>query len=253
MLNKKQTDQSVSNKAKTSEEKKVKNKLEKFYQIVKEHDIAYYKNHNPIISDAEYDDLRRSILEIEKEYPSLVNSQSPSFTVGAEPSEKFNKVKHLTPMLSIQNAKNKEEVISWSDSLRNFLRIEENQIVSYVAEPKIDGLSASLIYEDGILKVGATRGNGKIGEDITENIKTIRGIPHKIDKKRAPKFLEIRGEVYMSHDNFNLLNKIQGKQSKELFKNPRNAAAGSLKQLDPNETAKRSLEFFAYAWGSVSS
>ena len=253
MLNKKQTDQSVSNKAKTSEEKKVKNKLEKFYQIVKEHDIAYYKNHNPIISDAEYDDLRRSILEIEKEYPSLVNSESPSFTIGAEPSEKFNKVKHLTPMLSIQNAKNKEEVISWSDSLRNFLRIDENQIVSYVAEPKIDGLSASLIYEDGILKVGATRGNGKIGEDITENIKTIRGIPHKIDKKRAPKFLEIRGEVYMSHDNFNLLNKIQGKQSKELFKNPRNAAAGSLKQLDPNETAKRSLEFFAYAWGSVSS
>ena len=120
-------------------------------------------------------------------------------------------------MLSIQNAKNKEEVISWSDSLRNFLRIEENQIVSYVAEPKIDGLSASLIYEDGILKVGATRGNGKIGEDITENVKTITGIPHKIDKKRAPKFLEIRGEVYMSHDNFNLLNKIQGKQSLSLI------------------------------------
>ena len=253
MLNKNQIDLTGLNKTKTSAEKKAKVRLEKLYKTIKTHDIAYYKNHKPTISDSEYDDIRRSILEIEKEYPFLVTSDSPSFKVGAEPSEKFNKVKHSTPMLSIQNAKNKEEVISWSDSLRNFLRIDQNQAINYIAEPKIDGLSASLIYEDGILKVGATRGNGKIGEDITENIKTIRSIPHKIDKKKAPKFLEIRGEVYMSHDNFNLLNKIQGKQNKELFKNPRNAAAGSLKQLDPNETAKRSLEFFAYAWGSVSS
>ena len=253
MSSKKQKDQSSLINTRNSLEKKVKIKLEKLYETIKKHDIAYYKNHNPIISDAEYDEIRRLILEIEKDYPSLINSNSPSFRVGAEPSEKFKKVKHSTPMLSIQNAKNKEEVIAWSDSLRNFLRIDENHIIEYVAEPKIDGLSASLIYVDGILKVGATRGNGKIGEDITENIKTIKGIPHTIDKKRAPKFLEIRGEVYMSHDNFNLLNEIQDKQGKEMFKNPRNAAAGSLKQLDPKETAKRSLEFFAYAWGSVSS
>ena len=253
MSSKKQKDQSSLINTKNSLEKKVKIKLEKLYETIKKHDIAYYENHNPTISDAEYDEIRRLILEIEKDYPSLITSNSPSLRVGAEPSEKFKKVKHSTPMLSIQNAKNKEEVIAWSDSLRNFLRIDENNIIEYVAEPKIDGLSASLIYEDGVLKVGATRGNGKIGEDITENIKTIKGIPHTIDKKRAPKFLEIRGEVYMSHDNFNLLNEIQDKQGKELFKNPRNAAAGSLKQLDPKETAKRSLEFFAYAWGSASS
>jgi len=253
MSSKKQKDQSSLINTKNSLEKKVKIKLEKLYETIKKHDFAYYENHNPTISDAEYDEIRRLILEIEKDYPSLITSNSPSLRVGAEPSEKFKKVKHSTPMLSIQNAKNKEEVIAWSDSLRNFLRIDENNIIEYVAEPKIDGLSASLIYEDGILKVGATRGNGKIGEDITENIKTIKGIPHTIDKKRAPKFLEIRGEVYMSHDNFNLLNEIQDKQGKELFKNPRNAAAGSLKQLDPKETAKRSLEFFAYAWGSASS
>ena len=252
MSNKEKIDQHQSDNTKTSKEKKVKDQLEQLYLTVKKHDISYYKDHNPLISDAEYDDLRRSILEIEQKYPSLVNANSPSLSVGAEPSEKFKKVNHSTPMLSIQNAKNKEEVISWSDSLRNFLRIDSTEKIDYVAEPKIDGLSASLIYEDGILKVGATRGNGKTGEDITENIKTIKSIPRVLDRKKAPKLLEIRGEVYMSHDNFNLLNKIQDKQGKELFKNPRNAAAGSLKQLDPNETAKRSLEFFAYAWGSAS-
>ena len=252
MSNKEKIDQHQSDNTITSKEKKVKDQLEQLYLTVKKHDISYYKDHNPLISDAEYDDLRRSILEIEQKYPSLVNANSPSFSVGAEPSEKFKKVNHSTPMLSIQNAKNKEEVISWSDSLRNFLRIDSKEKIDYVAEPKIDGLSASLIYEDGILKVGATRGNGKTGEDITENIKTIKSIPRVLDRKKAPKLLEIRGEVYMSHDNFNLLNKIQDKHGKELFKNPRNAAAGSLKQLDPNETAKRSLEFFAYAWGSAS-
>ena len=209
MSSKKQKDQSLLINTRNSLEKKVKIKLEELYETIKKHDIAYYENHNPTISDAEYDEIRRLILEIEKDNPSLINSNSPSFRVGAEPSEKFKKVKHSTPMLSIQNAKNKEEVIAWSDSLRNFLRIDENHIIEYVAEPKIDGLSASLIYEDGVLKVGATRGNGKIGEDITENIKTIKGIPHTIDKRRAPKFLEIRGEVYMSHNNFNLLNELE--------------------------------------------
>ena len=170
MSNKKKIGQNQSDNTKTSKEKKVKNQLEHLYLTVKKHDISYYKDHNPIISDAEYDDLRRSIQEIEQKYPFLVNENSPSFSVGAEPSEKFKKVNHSTPMLSIQNAKNREEVISWSDSLRNFLRIDSAEKIDYVAEPKIDGLSASLIYEDGILKLGATRGNGKTGEDITENI-----------------------------------------------------------------------------------
>ena len=211
MSNKEKIDQHQLDNTQTSKEKKVKDRLEQLYLTVKKHDISYYKDHNPSISDSEYDDLRRNILEIEQKYPSLVNPDSPSFSVGAEPSEKFKKVNHLTPMLSIQNAKNREEVVSWSDSLRNFLRIDSMEKIDYVAEPKIDGLSASLIYEDGILKLGATRGNGKTGEDITENIKTIKSIPHVLDRKKAPKLLEIRGEVYMSHDNFNLLNKIQDK------------------------------------------
>ena len=231
----------------------VKDKLSNLYSEVKKHDDLYYKKHNPIISDNEYDELRRSIDKIEKDFPLLISSLSPSLRVGANPSEKFGKIKHSVPMLSIQNAKNKEEIISWSDGLKNFLRIEDNISIDYVAEPKIDGLSASIIYVDGVLKVGATRGNGSLGEDVTENIKTIRGIPLTIDKNKAPKILEIRGEVYMSHDNFYALNRTQELEGKEPFKNPRNAAAGSLKQLDPKETGKRSLEFFAYAWGSTSS
>ena len=234
-------------------EDKAKKELKKLYSEVKKHDDYYYTDHSPKILDSEYDELRRSILNLEKKFPSLVLPNSPSLNIGADPSEKFDKVKHSLPMLSIQNAKNREEVISWNDGIKNFLRIGDDTTISYVAEPKIDGLSASLLYEDGVLKVGATRGNGQLGEDVTENIKTIKGVPLNIDKKKAPKVLEIRGEVYMSHDNFYLLNKIQEEQGKEPFKNPRNAAAGSLKQLDPNETSKRSLEFFAYAWGVSSS
>ena len=234
-------------------ENKAKKELLNLYSEVKKHDNYYYSDHNPEISDSEYDDLRRSIIKIENDFPSLILPSSPSLNVGAEPSEKSGKVRHSLPMLSIQNAKNKEEVISWSDGIKNFLMINDTTIIDYVAEPKIDGLSASLLYENGVLKVGATRGNGVFGEDITENIKTIKGVPLTIDKKKAPKILEIRGEVYMSHKNFFLLNKIQEEQGKDLFKNPRNAAAGSLKQLDPRETSKRSLEFFAYAWGAASS
>ena len=232
---------------------KAKKELSKLYSEVNKHDEYYYREHNPKIPDNEYDDLRRSILKIEANFPSLVLATSPSLRVGAEPSEKFGKVKHSLPMLSIQNAKNREEVVSWNDGIKNFLMINDNTVIEYVAEPKIDGLSASLLYENGELTVAATRGNGLFGEDITENIKTIKGVPLTIDKKRAPKVLEIRGEVYMSHDNFYSLNKIQIEQGKEPFKNPRNAAAGSLKQLDPKETSKRSLEFFAYAWGDSSS
>jgi len=234
-------------------EDKAKKELKKLYSEVKKHDGYYYTDHNPKILDSEYDELRRSILKLEKNFPSLILPNSPSFSVGAEPSGKFGKVKHSLPMLSIQNAKSRDEVISWNEGIKNFLMTGDDETFSYVAEPKIDGLSASLLYENGTLKVGATRGNGQIGEDITENIKTIKGVPLNIDKKKAPKILEIRGEVYMSHDNFYSLNNIQIQQGKEPFKNPRNAAAGSLKQLDPKETSKRSLEFFAYAWGNCSS
>ena len=169
-------------------EDKAKKELKKLYSEVKKHDDYYYTDHSPKILDSEYDELRRSILDLEKKFPSLVLPNSPSLNIGAEPSEKFDKVKHSLPMLSIQNAKNREEVISWNDGIKNFLRIGDDTTISYVAEPKIDGLSASLLYKDGILKVGATRGNGQLGEDVTENIKTIKGVPLNIDKKKiSPK------------------------------------------------------------------
>ena len=234
-----------------------KNKtLERFKKLKKEISRArenYFNKNKSDITDQEYDRLIDEYRNLLVADPSLSSTDDLTNQVGAFPQSKFKKVKHRSPMYSLSNGFSNDDILVFLKQVKSFLDLPENEKIALVFEPKIDGLSASLIYEDGVLKVGATRGNGKIGEDITENIKTIKGIPHTIDKRRAPKFLEIRSEEYMSHNNFNLLNEIQDKQGKEMFKNPRNAAAGSLKQLDPKETAKRSLEFFAYAWGSVSS
>ena len=152
-------------------------------------------------------------------------------------------------MLSIQNAKNISDVNSWIDGLKNFLLLDNEQEIEFIAEPKIDGLSATLIYKKGELTLGATRGDGSFGEDVTENLRTIIDIPQNLNKKIAPDILEVRGEVYITHDEFNDLNEKQKQSGKDIFKNPRNAAAGSLKQLDPKETSKRPLRFFAFSWG----
>jgi len=233
-------------------EKEAKVKLANLYEKINLHNKKYYQDNNPSITDSEYDDLFREASQLEKDFPNLKDKDSPTEKVGAEPLEGFQKVKHEVPMLSIQNAKNIDEVNNWLESLKSFLLLNEKERIEFIAEPKIDGLSATLIYKSGELIVGATRGDGNFGEDVTENIKTIVEIPKSIDKKLAPDILEVRGEVYITHNDFEKLNEKQNDSGKDVFKNPRNAAAGSLKQLDPNETAKRPLKFFAYSWGQMS-
>ena len=227
-------------------------KLNSLYEQIIEHNKKYHQDNNPSISDAEYDELVREAIEIEKEFPEFKQTNSPTDLVGSEPLEGFAKIQHKIPMLSIQNAKNIDEVNNWVDGLKNFLLLEDKEEIEFIAEPKIDGLSATLIYDKGELILGATRGDGAFGEDVTDNLRTIIDIPKSLNKNLAPDRLEVRGEVYITHDEFNDLNEKQKKDGKDLFKNPRNAAAGSLKQLDPKETSKRPLRFFAFSWGVFS-
>ena len=227
-------------------------KLNSLYEQIIEHNKKYHQDNNPSISDAEYDELVREAIEIEKEFPELKQTNSPTDLVGSAPLEGFAKIQHKIPMLSIQNAKNIDEVNNWVDGLKNFLLLEDKEEIEFIAEPKIDGLSATLIYDKGELILGATRGNGAFGEDVTDNLRTIIDIPKSLNKNLAPDRLEVRGEVYITHDEFNDLNEKQKKDGKDIFKNPRNAAAGSLKQLDPKETSKRPLRFFAFSWGVFS-
>ena len=229
-----------------------KSKLNSLYKQIIKHNKRYHQDNNPSISDAEYDELVREAIEIEKKFPELKKNNSPTDLVGSEPLEGFAKVQHKIPMLSIQNAKNIDEVNNWVDGLKNFLLLEDKEEIEFIAEPKIDGLSATLIYDKGELILGATRGNGSFGENVTDNLKTIIDIPKSLNKNLAPDRLEVRGEVYITHDEFNDLNQKQKKDGKDIFKNPRNAAAGSLKQLDPKETSKRPLRFFAFSWGVFS-
>lgn len=213
-------------------------------------DEAYYKNDRPEISDAEYDALRRRNLLIEKRFPKLKRKDSPSDKVGAPPSTKFEKSKHAIPMLSLDNAFNDADVIEFDKRVRRFLRLDENESLAYTAEPKIDGLSLNLRYEGGVLKIAATRGDGQTGENVTGNVLTVDDIPQVL--KNAPDVFEVRGEIYMSHEDFEALNARLETAGEERFANPRNAAAGSLRQLDAAITASRPLKFFAYAWGEVS-
>ena len=227
-------------------------KLNSLYEQIIEHNKKYHQDNNPSISDAEYDELVREAIEIEKEFPEFKQTNSPTDLVGSAPLDGFAKIQHKIPMLSIQNAKNIDEVNNWVDGLKNFLLLEDKEEIEFIAEPKIDGLSATLIYDKGELILGATRGDGAFGEDVTDNLRTIIDIPKSLNKNLAPDRLEVRGEVYITHDEFNDHNEKQKKDGKDIFKNPRNAAAGSLKQLDPKETSKRPLRFFAFSWGVFS-
>ena len=215
------------------------------------HDRRYYREDAPTVSDAEYDALRQRNAAIEARYPELIRPDSPSLRVGAKPSEKFAKVIHRVPMLSLDNAFEDGDVVDFAARVRRFLGLKPDDELTFVAEPKIDGLSASLRYEDGVFVQGATRGDGIEGEDVTANLRTLRDVPLRLHGK-APEVLEVRGEVYMLHKDFAALNERQAKDGKPLFANPRNSAAGSLRQLDPSITARRPLHFFAYAWGEVS-
>ncbi|WP_420433506.1 NAD-dependent DNA ligase LigA [Hyphobacterium sp.] len=218
---------------------------------IRTHDRAYYQHDAPKISDAAYDALRQRLEAVEARFPELATEDSPSRTVGAAPSGKFGEVRHARPMLSLGNAFNDEDVADFVQRVRRFLGLSDDDPVAFTAEPKIDGLSASLRYEKGVLVLGATRGDGETGENVTANLKTIEGIPHRIEGG-VPDVLEVRGEVYMSHADFAALNDRQREIGKPEYKNPRNAAAGSLRQIDATVTASRALKFFAYAWGELS-
>ena len=219
---------------------------------IRAHDERYYQQDAPTISDGDYDALRRRLNELEAAHPDLVTVDSPSQTVGAAPSEAFAKVRHAVPMLSLGNAFSDEDVVEFSARIRRFLQMKADDALAISAEPKIDGLSASLLYENGRFVRGATRGDGAVGEDVTQNLRTIADVPDTLEGDDVPKRLEVRGEVYMSHFDFRALNERQVEAGKPVFANPRNAAAGSLRQLDPTVTAARPLRFFAYAWGEAS-
>jgi DNA ligase (NAD+) len=215
------------------------------------HDQRYYQDDAPSIPDAEYDALRRRYDALEERFPELRTAESRSAKVGAAPSRGFAKVRHAVPMLSLQNAFADEDVTEFVRRIRRFLNLKEDEPVMFAAEAKIDGLSMSLRYENGVLVTAATRGDGAEGEDVTANIKTLKEVPQKLDGKNIPAVCEIRGEVYMTKPDFLALNRRQQEAGGTIFANPRNSAAGSLRQKDPSVTASRPLHFFAYAWGEM--
>lgn len=222
---------------------------EKLAQEIAYHDKKYYQEDDPEISDAEYDALMRELERIEAEFPDLITDDSPTQNVGAEPDTAFQKVEHEEPMLSLGNAMDEDEVADFIARIRRYLGMDDDETLSFFGEPKIDGLSCSLTYENGKLKRGATRGDGKTGEDITANIKTIGDIPHELEGD-VPDIFEVRGEIYMGRKEFKDLNEKNAEEGKQIFANPRNAAAGSVRQLDSTVTASRPLNFFAYALGA---
>jgi DNA ligase (NAD+) len=215
------------------------------------HDKRYYQDDAPSVTDAEYDALRQRFNAIEKRFPEFVTSESPSQKVGAQPSGRFAKVRHAVPMLSLDNAFAEQDVLDFVARIRRFLKLGDDDRIGFSAEPKIDGLSMSLRYEGGELVTAATRGDGAVGEDVTANIRTLEDVPKKLRGRNLPDVCEVRGEVYMTKQAFLALNERQKAAGDTIFANPRNSAAGSLRQKDPGITASRPLGFFAYAWGEM--
>jgi len=216
------------------------------------HNKRYYELDSPEISDAEYDALMQKLKALERAHPELVTPDSPTQRVGAQPSGRFPKIRHSVPMLSLANALASEDVIDFVERIRRFLRLEADTRIDFTAEPKIDGLSVSLRYERGRLVSGATRGDGSVGEDVTPNVSVLADVPRELKGKGVPEVCEVRGEIYMTRSAFLALNEQQARAGRTVFANPRNSAAGSLRQLDSAITASRPLGFFAYTWGQMS-
>ncbi len=230
----------------------VEDEIARLSAEIERHDALYYRNDAPEISDADYDALRRRLTQLEDAHPELKRAESPSEKVGSAPVAAFGKIAHDVPMLSLGNAFDDQDVVDFVQRVRRFLNLGEGDELEITAEPKIDGLSISIRYEGGRLVQAATRGDGAEGENVTANVKTIKDIPHVLDGKDVPDVIDIRGEIYLGHKDFEKLNAAQAASGGKVFANPRNAAAGSLRQLDSSITAQRPLRFFAYAWGAVS-
>jgi len=228
--------------------------LKELAELIAHHDRLYHEQDRPEITDAEYDALRRRNEAVEARFPELVLPESPSRRLGAAPAAGFKKVRHRVPMLSLGNAFTREDIADWLEGVRNFLRElrAPDAAIEIDCEPKIDGVSCALRYEHGKLAIAATRGNGVEGEDVTANVRTIRDVPAALKGKDWPDVLEVRGEVYMTDAEFLAFNAQQEASGGKVFANPRNAAAGSLRQLDPAVTAGRPLRFAAHGWGEAS-
>ena len=233
-------------------EKQAKAEHARLGNEIAEHDRRYYQLDRPSITDAEYDGLRKRYNAIETRFPDLRTLESLSLKVGSAPARGFAKIRHAVPMLSLDNAFSEDDVRDFVGRIRRFLKLSEDEPIAFSAEPKIDGLSMSLRYVDGKLKTAATRGDGAEGEDVTANIRTIGQVPQQLKGKHVPTVCEVRGEVYMTKADFLALNERQKAEGGQIFANPRNSAAGSLRQKDPSVTASRPLGFFAYAWGEMS-
>ncbi|MGB9270989.1 MAG: NAD-dependent DNA ligase LigA [Pseudolabrys sp.] len=233
-------------------EAQAKAELKRLATEIAAHDKRYYQQDAPSVTDAEYDALRQRNSAIESRFPKLIRPDSPSKRIGAAPTGKFKKVRHAVPMLSLDNAFAEQDVIDFVARIRRFLKLSEDEKLAFSAEPKIDGLSMSLRYEGGQLVTAATRGDGAEGEDVTANIRTLEDVPKKLKGRSMPAVCEVRGEIYMTKHAFLALNERQKAAGDTIFANPRNSAAGSLRQKDPKITASRPLGFFAYAWGEMS-
>ena len=226
--------------------------LQRLADAIAASDLEYYQDDAPSLSDADYDALKIRNSEIEARFPHLIRDNSPSLRVGAAAAAAFSPVEHGVPMLSLDNAFTDEEAAEFDARIRRFLRLSASETVGYTAEPKIDGLSCSIRYEKGVLVQAATRGDGRVGEDVTANVRTIADIPKTLHGSGWPDVIEVRGEVYLGHAEFAALNAAATEAGQKTYANPRNAAAGSLRQIDSTITAKRPLKFFAYAWGLLS-
>ena len=229
-----------------------KKELAKLAEAIRAADAAYYQEDAPHMSDADYDALRQRLNAIEAQFPELKQADSPSDAVGASPVQGFGKITHLKPMLSLDNLFSEEDAADFIARVRRFLNLKDSEEVAVTAEPKIDGLSISLLYENGELTRAATRGDGAVGEDVTANIRTLKDVPHKLKGKGHPAQIEVRGEIYMTMKDFEAFQEAETEAGRKRPANPRNAAAGSLRQKDASVTASRPLRFFAYTWGFVS-